>query len=478
MNTLYIKIKNLSLPLLITNLFILFFNALNRGFSHDEFEHIHGAWKIIKNEKIYIDFFQHHHGLIYNLLKPIILIFGDTTASIISSRIFFFILFLLTLYFVYKLSRIFLNSSKSLVAVLILSCCVAFVNSAFEIRPDVPMTLVALISIWSFLEFKNTNKNIHLYASALFLGIAFLFLQKTIFLCIAFGIIQIKDLFFREISLKKFFQYWIFFSISITPLFFYIIYNDIIEEYFIFNWWINMHWGNEFSVAGPLIRTILLNSILWLFFIIGTIDSLKRKKWGKKEDLIAICIILFCFLFSVKTPYRTYYLLMYPLMSIIATDSIFRYFKKHVITLRIIILFSLGPQLGILLMQSGLPGTLKYNEFAEGQILATPIIHNKYQLEKIDYVLSITDTNDLVYDGDIQFNLFRKDLDFFWYSIREKTGGLATFQKLKPYKYDIYELIEQKKPKVISNYKLDINNPLIFNNYKIDHLYDDLLIRK
>tara|TARA_Y100001958_G_C20755854_1_gene238132 strand:- start:23 stop:520 length:498 start_codon:yes stop_codon:yes gene_type:complete len=165
-------------------------------------------------------------------------------------------------------------------------------------------------------------------------------------------------------------------------------------------------------------------------------------------------------------------------MSIIATDSIFRYFKKHVITLRIIILFSLVPQLGILLMQSGLPGTLKYNEFAEGQLLATPIIHNKFQLKKIEYVLSLTDTNDLVYDGDIQFNLFRRDLDFFWYSIREKTGGLATFQKLKPYKYDIYELIEQKKPKVISNYKLDINNPLILSKYKIDHLYDDLLIRK
>ena len=77
-----------------------------------------------------------------------------------------------------------------------------------------------------------------------------------------------------------------------------------------------------------------------------------------------------------------------------------------------------------------MPGTLKYNEFAEGQILATPIIHNKYQLEKIDYVLSITDTNDLVYDGDIQFNLFRKDLDFLVFNKR-KDGWISNLSKTK-----------------------------------------------
>ena len=165
-------------------------------------------------------------------------------------------------------------------------------------------------------------------------------------------------------------------------------------------------------------------------------------------------------------------------MSIIATKSIFHYFKDHRSALKIIILFSVLPQMAILLMQSGLSGTLKYNEFAEGKLLATPIIHNKHQLKKIDYVLKMTNKNDFVYDGDIQFNVFRKDLDFFWYSVREETGGLATIQKLKPYEYNIYELIEEKRPKIISNYKLDINHPLILKYYKETSEYEDLYIRK
>jgi hypothetical protein len=283
-NILNINIRNLSLSLLVINLWILFLNALNRGFSHDEFEHIHGTWKIINGEKIYVDFFQHHHGLIYIILKPVILLFGETTFSIIASRIFFFTLFLLTLLFIYKLSRLFVNQSKSLTTLLILSCCLAFVNSAYEIRPDMPMTLAAMISIWAFFEFKNSNKDLHFYISSIFLGVAFLFLQKILFLCIAFFIIQLKDLFFKELHLKKFFQYWIIFCCSLSPLFFYIFTNDIVEEYYTFNWWINMHWGNEFSVAGPLMRTILLNTVFWLFFIIGAFDSLKVKKWSNKKD--------------------------------------------------------------------------------------------------------------------------------------------------------------------------------------------------
>ena len=239
-----------------------------------------------------------------------------------------------------------------------------------------------------------------------------------------------------------------------------------------------MHWGNEFSVAGPLMRTIFLNSTLWLFFMLGAIKSLSLKKWSSKEDLIAISIILFCFLFTVKTPYRTYYLLIYPVMSIIAADSLFYYFKKHKVVLKFIILFSVLPQMAILFIQSGLPGTLKINEFAKGQILSAPIIHNNDQLKKIEYVLSLTDSNDLVYDGDIQFNIFRKDLDFFWYSVRKETGGLATIRKLKPYDYDIYNLIEVKNPKIISNYKIDVNHPLILENYKKTPFYEDLFIRK
>jgi hypothetical protein len=93
---------------------------------------------------------------------------------------------------------------------------------------------------------------------------------------------------------------------------------------------------------------------------------------------------------------------------------------------------------------------------------------NSIQLQRINYVLNHSDRSDYVYDGDIRFNLFRKDLHYFWFSVGRKKG-LSTFNKMTQNMYgyyDIYRLIELKKPIFISNYQLDKDNSIIKNNYK------------
>ncbi len=54
------------------SLSIIFYQTLNKHFNHDEFEAVHSAWKIQHGEKIYIDFFQQQHPLLYYLLVPIL----------------------------------------------------------------------------------------------------------------------------------------------------------------------------------------------------------------------------------------------------------------------------------------------------------------------------------------------------------------------------------------------------------------------
>jgi hypothetical protein len=103
--------------------------------------------------------------------------------------------------------------------------------------------------------------------------------------------------------------------------------------------------------------------------------------------------------------------------------------------------------------------------------------HNE-QLEKIEWVLRNTNASDYVYDGDIYFNLYRKDIDYFWYSTEPAKGGLGTYQKLKPYSYDIYESISKFEPKIISNLFIeDMSNPIIQSNYNKSDKYPDLYIR-
>ena len=101
---------------------------------------------------------------------------------------------------------------------------------------------------------------------------------------------------------------------------------------------------------------------------------------------------------------------------------------------------------------------------------------NKSQLDKINYVLNLTGPDDYVYDGDIQFNLFRKDLDYYWFSLGEY-GALATHQKLDRYDYNVYDLIGRYKPIIISDFLLDRTNQVIVDQYTVSAGYPDLLIR-
>jgi len=107
-------------------------------------------------------------------------------------------------------------------------------------------------------------------------------------------------------------------------------------------------------------------------------------------------------------------------------------------------------------------------------------LYNTRQLEKINYVLFLTRPDDLVYDGDIQFNVYRGDLDFIWFSVSPREGQLSTYQKWKGYRYDILELIDEKKPKVISDYviKKMLADPRISNHYGQSERYSDLYIRR
>ncbi|MBW2618826.1 MAG: hypothetical protein JRC92_08125, partial [Deltaproteobacteria bacterium] len=97
------------------------------------------------------------------------------------------------------------------------------------------------------------------------------------------------------------------------------------------------------------------------------------------------------------------------------------------------------------------------------------------QRAKMAYVLENTRPEEAVYDGDIQFNIFRGDMDFFWYSLKPG-AGLETYQRLRPYDYDPYRLIAAKKPQVISSFQLDLDNPALAG-YQTSPLYPDLWLR-
>jgi hypothetical protein len=99
------------------------------------------------------------------------------------------------------------------------------------------------------------------------------------------------------------------------------------------------------------------------------------------------------------------------------------------------------------------------------------------QLKKLEYVLSITKQDDRVYDGNIKFNIFRDNIDYFWLCA-PKNNCVGPYKTISDHDYDVFESILLHRPKVISTFGIDnLDDARIKSYYKVSDRYEDLLIR-
>jgi hypothetical protein len=98
-------------------------------------------------------------------------------------------------------------------------------------------------------------------------------------------------------------------------------------------------------------------------------------------------------------------------------------------------------------------------------------------MAKLAYVHEVAGPDDYVYDGNLYFNVFRKDVDFLWYST-EPNLMLEPLQALTGYRYDPYELIERYEPKVISDLRIDVTDPRIAAHYEPVPQYPHMYVRR
>ena len=449
--TLYPELTKIALGVLLLSILAL---SLGRDFDHDEFEAVHSSWKILNGEIIFVDFFQHHHPFFYYFIAPIIKLFGETTTTLVVLRIVMFSMLLGMLRITYLFADLFFHKySISVLATLFVCAMTMFSQKAIEIRPDVPQVLFGLLSI--FLLFKGTfqqHKN-SLWISAVTLGVSFLFLQKTIFLAATVGVIQCVWLHQGKLTVRQFLTYWMLFLITLMPYLIFLISTAQFEIYLFWNWILNMNFVGSFSANRAVLDSLQYNFIIWIFYIIGIYKYRKTHL-----ELVLISLLLLGSVYLVQAPYRQYFMPFIPLMCILSAGAVTHFTERQIRKPLIIVASSIAL---VVYVRS---------------IIVYP---NQPQFDKVNYVLAQTSTTDFVYDGDIYFNLYRKDIDFFWYSLEPDKGGLDTYQRIKTYDYDIYRSIDMFQPKVISTLFIDdLNHPVITQSYMPSNVYDDLYIRK
>lgn len=435
---------------------LIAWNSLNRAFDVDEIEAMHTAWKIARGEQIYVDFFQHHHPLLYHALQPFVLAFSGAGA-LIAGRIAIFAVFSITLLVAALLARELFGPVTAERTVVLLLATPFFVTKAIEVRPDVPMTLFALIGVWATFRGLGRRSRRWSLLGGIAFGVAFAFLQKAaILMFVALAVVAAREA-GREEGLRR----TALFAAGLTapPLLLvgWMAMRGALPEYL---FWSFLFLPGRFVLEGWNVAEFLGNvrflgatsAIPALLFLIGVVRGLRSRRHREAVALFALPAIAFV---VVGRHHPQYYLPLVPLAMVFAARGLEEAFGRRDTAISLALMVAFLPALGL------------YATAGD----------NRGQLERIRYVERITDPDEPVLDPRPSFNIARPDLDFFWFNVQEG-GAMHAYRDRYGYAYDPIELVERHRPKVIHRNALDDpDHPTIARWYRPAPGFADLLVR-
>ncbi|MBN2139033.1 MAG: glycosyltransferase family 39 protein [Sedimentisphaerales bacterium] len=445
---------------------LLLLKSMNERFNVDEFEHIHSAWYVKNGQTPYRDFFQHHNPLLWYFMAPFLWVFGDTVRSIVVFRFLTLVFTLGIGYMAYLLSRVLTNSKEAgLIAVIMLFSMTMFVRSAVEIRPDVPMVLFGMVSIYCLARFLQSNANRFMALSGFFASVSFLFLQKALFLLFAYAAIFAWQLFRRKMPARALLCFCIFFLLPQLVFAGHLALNDSFRDYIVTNWLFNIA-RNAAHSRSPFAAVDFTKylPVFWSLSALGVALILLKKKTSPALKTVAfIPVVLLLSLYLIKGPFNHYFMFPVALLCVVVGCFLKLGFDN----------LKLPAPARILLIVLIIYMPTK---FLTRKIC---LVRKHSQFEMVDFVLANSSKSDFVYDGNKLFNLYRRDLHYFWFHVTPGKG-LDTYNDLTDNKYgdyDICELIRSRRPKFISDFALDIAECGLDKLYDKTE-YDGLYIRK
>ena len=460
---------------LAASLVLLLFTSLGREFDHDEFEALHTAWKLWRGEEIYEDFIQHHHPFTHYLLLPLYELLGADLAVLSAARVLVFAnlvaLLLLTFLIAAEVYGDRLNASLS---ALLLSVTGLFIFKAIEVRPDVFQSSLGLLSLLLVVRFFRLRTQRLLVMGGVAAGLSILFLQKGIVFTGLIGLVLLgrwlwsyprsygqghgqdsgvrfgDGLLFAGSVVGATLPYALFLLVSgrlPTFLFFNYTFNTL--YYDLRGYELGKLLGNAMTLLGQNTPVVLLFTVTLLLLPKG------RLEW----ELLFLLAGVLGFAVATGRHNPQYYLLAWPLVSVLAARGLTEGFRGRRRLAALTLVFAVAPPL------------------ARGVSVALEPT-NRAQLAEIAYVLDVTGEDDYVYDGNIEFNLFRRDVDFVWYMAGRPYKAAETLAALRGYDYDVLRAIERYRPAVISTFGIaDLTDPRIARHYAPSAHYPHLYLR-
>ena len=443
------------------------YTAMNRGYDDDEFEHIHTAWYMLNGYVPYKDFFQHHNPLLWILLMPAIAILGERVRTIIACRLLMVVILTIQAYFAGKTAALLADDDQKtqyqyLTMAILLSGRIVM-QRGMEIRSDNLMVTLVVMSfyfLFAFLQKESHQSRSLLYIASVLLGLSFLALQKMAVFVPVFGSFFLYLLWKKRITPQTLLVSSGFALLPIVGFVIYLAANQCVDVYWYTNVVLN---ANQYGVVdsvslwdtngSPEIMEILTTCVVAVFCVGFFVFRKKR------DPILTACaanvLLNTAFGIVANCSYPQYFLPVFPFAAIL----IVVFCQKHL----------LPPGIGQTVSAVSLCMLLLLVNIATMSFKTVATRPNR-DLRRVDFVLSNTTKDDYVYDGMSNVNLFRKDVDYFWYAL---DFAVPIHNKLSGGSFDVEASILRHQPKFISDYMLDTSSELFqqYEQTEYRHLY-------
>jgi hypothetical protein len=458
------RLVRCELPLVLVLLLALglvLVRSQTREIEPDEIEALHSGWMVLAGERPYGDFIQQHHPLHYALLAGVMYLTGEGSQAIVAARALHFAMFLGILALVFRIAlEVFgreagrrIGLRIGLYAALLLATSAVFANKVFDVRPDIPMILTGLVALQAFLRHERDPRARHLVIGGLALGLSFLFLQKALFLMAALLLLAAVRIAQGRMRARELGLALASLALVVAPFYAWLAASGTFRAYYAANWQVNADGQGGFGPIFWLMGNVRASTVLWVFFGLGLLFFTRKRL---ELELALVALALLGSLWVMPRPWPYYALPAMPLMALVAGRALAGAFGEQRHLAAATLLLGAAPGLYYLLRE--------------------PYPRMDHRLAMIELARSATPPGERVHDGDNQFNVFRRPLDYYWYSLG-KDGVMERYEKVAPRGYDLEGLFREHAPRVVATSELAKIDPAIAAHYAPSALDPSISLR-
>lgn len=426
-----------------TSLYLLFFilfafilytvvqESFFRSIEGDEFEHLYAAFQIAAGQIPYVDFFEHHHPLLWYLFAPLTRLSENSILIVYIGRALMLGLLFVNCVYLFKIGKLIqLKTSVALGGVLFYLLNQTLLDSVIEIRPDNPMNTLFIMGIYYLLSYDKTTHLKSLCLSLTCFTLSFLFLQKSLFFGPPIGLIILYWLWKKRLTFAALGKGMIPSVVLLTLSFLYLVLTKNIQNYFELNWLLNMDVKsarcNLFLSPNTFILLILGFSFSLLPFI--------QKSTNTPLKLFSfISLFLGIWFYLTPTPWPQYWSTYFALISVLMAY----WFNKNALTKALItVLYFINIIMIVFFLCD------KDNFKLKKQ--SGPIHFILREIPKTEYVVD-----------NIGFNLHYKNaFGYYWFSRNEMALLYTRKFNHAPKIPNVNQIIRDKKPAIVLNQNL------------------------